>query len=91
MRAAAEEAGRDPAALRIICRGVVRVREAGRPDRRPLSGSYDEVRADLAVLAEQGVTEVFVDLNFDPQVGSVDADPEVSVLRAQETLEALAP
>ncbi len=91
VRAAAEEAGRDPAALRIICRGVVRVREAGRPDRRPLSGSYDEVRADLAVLAEQGVTEVFVDLNFDPQVGSVDADPEASVRRAQETLEALAP
>ena len=50
---------------------MVRVREAGRPDRRPLTGTYDEDRADLAVLAEQGVTEVFVDLNFDPQVGSV--------------------
>jgi probable F420-dependent oxidoreductase len=91
VRGAARDAGRDPAAVRIICRGVVKVRDAGRADRRPLTGSYDEVRADLAELAGHGVTEVFVDLNFDPEIGSVDADPAASVQRASNVLEALAP
>jgi hypothetical protein len=49
------------------------------------------VRADLVVLAEQGVTEVFLDLNFDSEVGSPDADPDESVRRGLEVLEALAP
>ena len=44
-----------------------------------------------APLAAQGVTEVFVDLNFDPQIGSPDADPAESVRRAHEVLDALAP
>jgi probable F420-dependent oxidoreductase len=88
VRAAAREAGRDPAALRFICRGVVKVRL----DREgTLSGSYDEIRADLAQLAEQGMTETFIDLNFDPEIGSVDADPKESMRRAEEVLEALAP
>jgi hypothetical protein len=56
-----------------------------------LSGSYDEIRADLAAIAEQGMTETFVDLNFDPEIGSVDADPKESMRRAEEVLEALAP
>jgi probable F420-dependent oxidoreductase len=91
VREAARAAGRDPDAVRIVTRGVVRVRPAGLPDRRPLTGSYDEVRADLAELAAQGVTEVFVDLNFDPEVGSVDADPDAALRLAHEVLEALAP
>jgi hypothetical protein len=37
------------------------------------------------------VTEVFLDLNFDPQVGSVEADPDASLRRAHEMLEELAP
>jgi probable F420-dependent oxidoreductase len=90
VRDAARDAGRDPDAVRIVTRGVVRVRPAGDPDRRPLTGSYDEVRADLAGLAAQGVTEVFLDLNFDPEVGSPDADPAASVRRGHEVLEALA-
>lgn len=91
VRDAARQAGRDPAALRFVVRGVVRVRPAGREDRRPLRGSLDEIRSDLAALAEQGVTEVFVDLNFDPEVGSVGADPRASMRRAYNVLEALAP
>ena len=77
--------------MRIVTRGVVRVRPGGAADRRPLTGSLDEVRTDLAVLAEQGVTEVFLDLNFDSEVGSPDADPDESVRRGLEVLEALAP
>lgn len=91
VRAGAVEGGRDPGAVRIVCRGVVRVRPGGAPDRRPLSGSWEEIRADLALLAAQGVTETFLDLNFDPQVGRVDADPQESVRRARDMLEALAP
>jgi probable F420-dependent oxidoreductase len=88
VRAAAREAGRDESKLRFICRGVVKVR-----DKREgaLSGSYDEIRADLANLAEQGMTETFIDLNFDPEIGNVDADPKESMRRALDALEALAP
>ena len=91
VREAATAAGRDADTLRFVCRGVVRVRPAGAEQRRPLTGSLDEVRADLAEIAEQGVTEVFVDLNFDREIGSPDADPDVSMRRAHEVLEALAP
>jgi probable F420-dependent oxidoreductase len=88
---AAAEAGRDPADLRFVTRGVVRVRPGGAVDRRPLSGTYDEIRSDLATLAEQGVTETFVDLNFDRRVGTVDADPTESTALAREVLRELAP
>jgi probable F420-dependent oxidoreductase len=88
VRRAAVDAGRDPEKLRFICRGVVRVR-AG--ERAPLVGSFDDIRADLADLATKGITETFIDLNFDPEIGSPDADPAVSMRRAHEVLEVLAP
>ena len=91
VRDGAREAGRDPQRLRFVCRGVVRLRPAGAADRRPLSGSWDEIRGDLALLAEQGVTETFLDLNFDPEVGSVEADPDASVERGRRMLAELAP
>jgi hypothetical protein len=37
------------------------------------------------------VTELFLDLNFDPAVGSVDADANASMDRALAVLERLAP
>lgn len=88
VRAGAEEAGRDPGRLRFVCRGVVKVR-AG--ERAPLMGSLEEIRSDLAELAAQGVTETFLDLNFDPQIGAPDADAGASMERAEEVLDALAP
>ena len=88
VRAAAIEAGRDPGGLRFVCRGVVKVRSA---ERSPLTGSLAEIRDDLAGLARRGVTETFVDLNFDPEIGSPDADPAESMRRAHDVLEALAP
>jgi probable F420-dependent oxidoreductase len=94
VRAAAAAAGRDPGLLRIICRGVVRAgAEAQGPDgsRLPLSGGYDQIRADTQWLADQGVTEVFYDLNWDPRVGAPDADPAAATGRAAEILDALAP
>ncbi|TQS46789.1 TIGR03619 family F420-dependent LLM class oxidoreductase [Cryptosporangium phraense] len=87
VRAGAEKAGRDPDALRFVCRGVAVVG----PRKRMLTGSLKEIRADFPALAAQGVTEVFVDLNFDPAVGSPDADPVASLRHALTVLDALAP
>jgi probable F420-dependent oxidoreductase len=81
--------------VRAICRGVVRwgapvtVPEGG--GRVRLSGSFDDIRADTAWLAAQGVTEVFYDLNWDPLVGAPDVDPAGAAARAEEILEGLAP
>jgi probable F420-dependent oxidoreductase len=88
VRAGAEEAGKDPAAVRVIVRGVVRV--DGRTDRL-LSGSYDKIREDGAWLAEQGVTELFYDLNYDRAIGSPEADPAAGVDRALKIMHALRP
>jgi len=90
---AATGAGRGPA--RIVCRGVVRPgspavsKRTGR--RYLLSGSYEQIREDVGWLDSCGVTEVFYDLNFDPQVGDPSVDEGKAVLRASEILEALAP
>jgi probable F420-dependent oxidoreductase len=95
IRAAASEAGRDPDAVRIVCRGVVRAgTKAPAPagnGRLLLSGSPGQIREDTRWLADQGVTELFYDLNWDPMVGSPGADPAVATARAEELLEALAP
>jgi len=94
IRDSAAQAGRDPDSMRIICRGVVRAgapAEAPGGGRRLLSGSYDQIREDVGWLAGQGVTEIFYDLNWDPQVGSPDADRAAATARAGEILDALAP
>jgi probable F420-dependent oxidoreductase len=94
---AAAAAGRDPDAVRIICRGVVLAgvegSEAKAPDggRRLLSGSYEQIREDTAWLAGQGVTELFYDLNWDPQVGNPAVVPDAAAERAGEILAELAP
>jgi probable F420-dependent oxidoreductase len=94
VKEAAAEAGRDPGALRFIVRGVVHLDEEKPTDdggRRPLTGSEAQIREDLAGLADQGVTEVFVDLNFNPRVGSPDADRAESTAYAERVLETFAP
>jgi probable F420-dependent oxidoreductase len=94
IRAAAAAAGRDPDAVRIICRGVVLAgAEAKGPDggRRLLSGSYAQILQDTAWLAGQGVTELFYDLNWDPQIGNPEAGPQAAANRAGEILAELAP
>ena len=89
----AAAAGRGP--VRIVCRGVVR---AGKPalssvsaERLLLSGSYAQIREDVAWLESCGVTEVFYDLNWDPLIADPAGDEGRAVLRASEVLEALAP
>ncbi len=88
VRDAAARSGRDPRSLRFVCRAVVKVRST---TRAPLTGTLEEVREDLHAIAATGMTEAFVDLNFDPLVGTPDADPESSLRHARTVLEALAP
>jgi probable F420-dependent oxidoreductase len=94
IRAAAAGAGRDPDALRIVCRGVVRAgAEVPGPagGRMLLSGSPDQIREDARWLGTQGVTEIFYDLNWDPLVGSPNVNAAAATARASELLDELAP
>jgi probable F420-dependent oxidoreductase len=92
LRGAAEKAGRDPASVRVVSRGSVRlVEEPLGDDRRPLFGSLDQIRQDVARYREAGLDELFIELNFDPVVAAPDADPESSLATALTMLEALAP
>ncbi len=67
LRRAAAAAGRDPSTLHIVSRGsfVVHERPQG-PARRPLWGSLDEVREDIGRYAAAGLTELFLEPNFQP-------------------------
>ena len=93
LRAAASAAGRDPDALRIVCRGSVRLFEEPQPeeDRRPLWGSLDQIRGDVARYRDAGLDELFFELNFDPAIAAPDADPKASMATALRLLEELAP
>jgi probable F420-dependent oxidoreductase len=77
----------DPAAVRVVVRGVVRPR----PRDGRLSGTYDDIRADTSWLAEQGVTELYYDLNWEPRIGNPDVDAAEATALATEIAEALAP
>ena len=92
IRGAAVEAGRDPSALRFVVRGVVRLTtEPTFGDSRiPLQGTASQIRGDLEQLEEQGITEVFLDLNWDGStVGA--ADPAAARANADRVLDQLAP
>jgi probable F420-dependent oxidoreductase len=91
VRSAAEEVARDPDLLRFVVRGLVKVVDSSPSVRRPLEGTVEQVEGDLARLREQGVTEVFLDLNFDPDIGTPDADAERSMSYADTILEEFAP
>jgi probable F420-dependent oxidoreductase len=89
IKAAAKDAGRDPEAVRIVIRASVRVRDVD--EEVQFSGTVAKIHRDVETYAAAGVTELFVDLNFDEQIGSPDADPAVSMKRAHAALEAFAP
>jgi probable F420-dependent oxidoreductase len=84
IKAAAEGAGRDPATLQIVSRGSFQLHATAKgPERRPLWGSMAEIREDVERYAEAGLTELFLEANFDPR--------GVTLEGALEVLEALAP
>jgi probable F420-dependent oxidoreductase len=91
VRRGAAEAGRDPDQVRIVIRGVARLRAQPDADAGPLTGPVDVIRAGLERYDEAGATEVFLDLNFDEEIGNPDADPARSVDVAHQVLDAFAP
>lgn len=92
VRAAARDAGRDPDAVTVLVRAIVDLTARSLPASRPfLHGDAAQVRGDLARLYERGATEVFVDLNFHPRVGSPDVPATAATSYAEEVLAALAP
>lgn len=91
VRSGAEEAGRDPDALRFVVRGVVRVLADAASDRKPLQGSVEQIRDDLAAIEAQGVTEVFLDGNWNRDIVSPGVEPGQAMERAEQLLEDFAP
>jgi probable F420-dependent oxidoreductase len=87
----AHGADRDPDDVRIIVRGVLRLRDSNDADAPTLTGTTSKLKEDLAAYAAGGVTEIFLDLNFDEQIGNPDADPARSMAVAHEVLETFAP
>jgi probable F420-dependent oxidoreductase len=82
VRRAARDAGRDPARFPIVCRGSFRLTAAPLgPGRRTLWGCADEVRDDIRRYADAGVTELFLDPNFQPGGATL-----AGVLEQMETL-----
>ena len=73
-------------------RGLVELvdKDPGR-ERRPLHGTREQVLDDLSGLHAQGVTEVFIDLNFAPDVGSPDVNADEALAHAEPVLDAFAP
>jgi len=89
IKAAGEEAGRDMTGFRLVIRAATQVR--AEDEEQQFTGTYAKIRRDIDGYAEHGVTELFVDLNFDAQIGNPEADPAESMRRGHEALEAFAP
>lgn len=92
IKEAAAEAGRDGDALRYVVRGVVRLTdEPTTGDARiPLQGSASQIRDDLEGLEAHGITEVFLDLNWDDTtVGA--RDESAALANAERVLDRLSP
>ncbi|HEX4704164.1 MAG TPA: TIGR03619 family F420-dependent LLM class oxidoreductase [Pseudonocardiaceae bacterium] len=87
VRQAAADAGRDPDTLRFVCRVALGGPVHG-PD-SPLSGDFHQIRGATAWLADQGVTELFYDPNFDRTITTAAPDDALRVVT--DMMAALAP
>src|SRR5207244_7246374 len=64
---AAASVGRDPASLAVVCRGSFQVHETSQGrGRRARWGTLPEIRDDIRRYADLGVSELFLDANFQP-------------------------
>ena len=73
VRDAATAFGKDPNGLHIVCRGTYRLHDTAQgKDRRPLWGTIDEIREDIARYADAGLTQLFLEGNFGPDGGNLD-------------------
>ncbi len=80
---AAESAGKDPRTLAVVCRGSFQVHDTAQGlGRRALFGTIQEIRDDIRRYADAGVTELFLEANFQPGGASVERVlPLMEVLR----------
>ena len=77
-------ARKDPSGLHIVCRGSFRLfTQPQSKERRPLWGTVEEIREDIRRYADEGLTELFLDGNFNPDGATIE--------RALEVMEARAP
>ena len=73
LREAAIRVGRDPGTLQIVSRGSFNVFDMPQgKDRRPLMGTLAEIRDDIERYADAGLTELFLEPNFQPGGPSLD-------------------
>src|SRR5262249_2698501 len=84
IKAAAMQGGRDPSALQIVSRGTFQLPASPQGEgRRPLFGRLEEIRADNGRFAGAGLTELFLEANFDSRGTTLE--------RSLEVMEAMAP
>src|ERR1051325_6414410 len=75
LHAEAVRVGKDPAKLQVVSRGSYQVFDTAQgKDRRPLWGSLDEIRDDIRRYADAGLTELFLESNFQPGGASLEKE-----------------
>ena len=73
LKDAARAVGRDPDTLHIVSRGSYVVHDAPQgAERRPLWGTLAEIREDIQRYADAGLTELFLEPNFQPGDAKLD-------------------
>lgn len=83
LKVAMEAAGRDFDTFHVVSRGTYRLHDSPQGEnRRPLWGTLEEIKEDIKRYADAGLTELFLEANF---------DPNVSLERTLEVMAALAP
>ena len=77
LKVAMEAAGRDFDTMHLVSRGTYRLHDSPQGgNRRPLWGTLEEIKEDIKRYADAGLTELFLEANFDPKV-SLEATLEV--------------
>lgn len=83
LKVAMEAAGRDVDTIHLVSRGTFRLHDSPQgEDRRALWGTLEEIKEDIERYADAGLTELFLEANF---------DPDVSLEQTLEVMAALAP
>lgn len=83
LKVAMEAAGRDFDTIHLVSRGTFRLHDSPQgEDRRALWGTLEEIKEDIERYADAGLTELFLEANF---------DPDVSLEQTLEVMAALAP
>lgn len=87
LKVAMEAAGRDFDTFHLVSRGTYRLHDSPQGgNRRPLWGTLEEIKEDIKRYADAGLTELFLEANFDPKV-SLEGTLEVMAALAPGNVE----